>query len=53
VNHFMGSAGLGSLPSLEQEIGVGVSISLVRIGYVFDASGDRKSAFSASFSLPR
>ena len=53
VNHFMGAAGLGSLPSLEQEIGVGVSISLIRIGYVFDASGDRKSAFSASFSLPR
>jgi len=53
VNHFLGSAGLGSLPSLEQEIGVGVAISLVRLGYVFDASGDRKSAFSASFSLPR
>jgi len=42
-----------AIQQLEQEIGVGVSISLIRIGYVFDASGDRKSAFSASFSLPR
>jgi hypothetical protein len=53
VTHYMGTAGVGSLPSLQQEIGVGVSINLLRAALVFDASGDLPTIFSVSFSLPR
>jgi hypothetical protein len=51
--HFMGAAGVGSLPSLEQELGVGLSVSLVRAALVVDASGDLPTLFSISVSLPR
>jgi hypothetical protein len=51
--HYMGTAGVGSLPSLQQEIGVGVSVNLLRAALVFDASGDLPTIFSVSFSLPR
>jgi hypothetical protein len=53
LTHYMGSAGVGSLPDLQQEIGVGVSINLLRAALVFDASGDLPTIFSVSFSLPR
>jgi len=53
VAHYMGTAGVGSLPDLQQEIGVGVSINLLRAAIVFDASGDLPTIFSVSFSLPR
>jgi hypothetical protein len=53
ATHYMGTAGVGSLPSLQQEIGVGVSINLLRAALVFDASGDLPTIFSVSFSLPR
>jgi len=51
--HYMGAAGVGSLPSLQQEIGVGMSVNLLRAALVFDASGDLPTIFSVSFSLPR
>ena len=53
VAHYMGTAGVGSLPDLQQEIGVGVSIKLLRAAVVFDASGDLPTILSVSFSLPR
>jgi hypothetical protein len=52
VRHLMGAAGVGSLPKLEQEIGLGAAISLLRADVVFDASGDRDTRFSIGFSLP-
>jgi hypothetical protein len=51
VRHLMGAAGKGSLPKLEQEIGMGVGLSLFRAEYVVDVSGNRASAFSVGFSL--
>ena len=53
ISHYMGTAGVGSLPSLQQEIGIGVSINLARVALVFDASGDLPTILSAGFSLPR
>lgn len=53
VTHYLGTAGVGSLPDLQQEIGVGVSINLLRAALVFDASGDLPTIFSVGFSLPR
>ena len=53
VTHYLGTAGVGSLPSLQQEIGVGVSVNLLRAALVFDASGDLPTLFSVGFSLPR
>jgi hypothetical protein len=51
--HYLGTAGVGSLPDLQQEVGVGVSINLLRAALVFDASGDLPTIFSIGFSLPR
>jgi hypothetical protein len=53
VTHYLGSAGVGSLPSLQQEIGIGVAINLLRAAFVFDATDDLPTIFSVSFSLPR
>jgi hypothetical protein len=53
ATHYMGTAGVGSLPRLQQEIGVGVSVNLLRAAFVFDASGDLPTIFSVSLSLPR
>jgi len=53
VTHYMGTAGVGSLPDLQQEIGLGVSVNLLRAALVFDASGDLPTIFSVGFSLPR
>lgn len=53
VSHYMGTAGVGSLPSLQQEIGVGVSVNLFRAAVVFDATDDLPTIFSVGFSLPR
>ena len=49
----MGAAGVGSLPELEQEIGVGCRLSLLRVESTFDAAGERDSTFSVGFSLSR
>jgi hypothetical protein len=53
VAHYLGTAGVGSLPDLQQEIGVGASVKLLRAALVFDASGDLPTIFSVGFSLPR
>ena len=53
VAHYLGTAGVGSLPDLQQEIGIGVSVNLLRAAVVFDASGDLPTLFSVGFSLPR
>jgi len=51
-----GSAGVGELPSLIQNLGVGAGISMVRVNYTIDPAGDRspfseRSVFSVGLSL--
>jgi hypothetical protein len=53
LRHMMGAAGVGSLPSLEQELGIGVGISVVRFEATFDASGDREARYSAGVVFGR
>ncbi|HEV7992766.1 MAG TPA: hypothetical protein VGP25_13130 [Gemmatimonadaceae bacterium] len=51
LRHLMGAAGVGSLPKLEQELGAGVGLSVVRADYTVDAAGKRDAKFSFGFSL--
>ena len=51
LRHIMGSAGIGSLPSLEQEIGVGIGLSALRLDFTTDAGGSRGHKFGVGISL--
>jgi hypothetical protein len=51
LRHIMGSAGVGSLPSLEQELGVGVGLSALRLDYTMDVAKTRGHKFSVGISL--
>jgi hypothetical protein len=51
LRHIMGSAGVGSLPSLEQEIGAGIGLSALRLDYTIDAGGNRGHKFGVGISL--
>lgn len=53
LRHLMGAAGVGSLPDLEQEIGLGLRISVLRFEALFDAAGERDSRASVSIALFR
>jgi hypothetical protein len=53
VRHLLGAAGVGTLPSLEQEIGVGVGLSFVRFDVTFDASGERDARFGVGLTVAR
>lgn len=53
LRHLMGAAGVGALPELEQELGVGVGISVVRFEATFDASGDRATRYGVSVVMGR
>jgi hypothetical protein len=53
VRHLMGSAGVGSLPSLEQEIGAGVGLSVLRFDVTVDAAGDRDTRVGVGLSIAR
>jgi len=46
LRHVIGAAGVGSLPSLEQELGIGVGISVLRFEATFDATGERDPRYS-------
>jgi hypothetical protein len=50
--HRLGSAGLGRLPNLEQMIGAGVSLTVIRGEVQLDPSS-RKVRFSAGFTFSR
>jgi hypothetical protein len=51
VRHMMGSAGVGRLPALTHNLGVRVSLMLVRGEFVVDpASGETDVSFGVSFS---
>jgi hypothetical protein len=51
VRHLMGAAGVRSLPKLEQELGAGLGISLLRVDVTIDAAGKRKADFGIGLSL--
>ena len=51
LRHIMGSAGVGSLPRLEQEIGLGLGLSALRLDYTTDAGGSRGHKFGIGISL--
>ena len=51
--HFMGSAGVKRLPSLEQEIGVGVALSVLRLDMTTDVARSRGTKFGVGFSLSK
>ena len=53
LRHLIGAAGVGSLPTLEQEIGVGVGISLLRAEGVFDVAGKRDARYGVSIVMGR
>ena len=53
LRHLMGAAGVGSLPKLEQEIGVGVGISMLRGECVCDAAGKRDARYGVSVVMGR
>ena len=53
LRHLLGAAGVGTLPKLEQELGVGVGISVVRFEGTFDAAGKRDARYSAGFVFGR
>jgi hypothetical protein len=48
LRHLMGGAGVHSLPDLEQNLGVGVGISVLRVEGTFDAAGDRDAKYGVS-----
>ena len=51
LSDFLGAAGVGSLPKLEQELGVGIGLSALHLDFVTDAGGSRGHKFSLSLSL--
>ncbi|MDB4882465.1 MAG: hypothetical protein JWL95_1231 [Gemmatimonadetes bacterium] len=48
--HIMGAAGVRSLPKLEQEIGAGIGIKMVRFDVMVDAAGKRDPKFGVGLS---
>jgi hypothetical protein len=53
LRHLIGAAGVGSLPKLEQDIGVGVGISMLRVEAIFDAAGERDARYGVSIVMGR
>ncbi|MFL5617582.1 MAG: hypothetical protein ACJ79A_04205 [Gemmatimonadaceae bacterium] len=53
LRHLMGAAGVASLPKLEQELGVGVGISVVKFEATFDAAGERDTRYGLSVVMGR
>ena len=53
LRHIMGSAGVGGLPSLEQELGVGLGLSALRLDYTMDVARSRGHKFSVGISLSK
>ena len=53
LRHLMGAAGVHSLPKLEQELGIGVGISMLRVEALFDAAGKRDPRYGVSIVMGR
>lgn len=52
LRHIMGAAGV-SLPKLEQEVGIGIGISLLRLDFTTDAARKRGSKVGVGISLSK
>ena len=53
LRHIMGTAAVNGVPSLEQEIGVGVGLSALRLDVTQDVGGNRGHKFSLGVSLSK
>ena len=53
LRHYLGAAGVGSLPKLEQNLGVALRLSVLEFEAIFDAAGERDSRASVSIALFR
>ena len=53
LRHLMGTAGVGSLPNLEQELGIGLRLSVLRFEATFDAAGELDSRAAVTVVLGR
>jgi hypothetical protein len=51
LRHIVGGAGLDRLPSLTQNIGIRLNVSVVRVDYVFDPTGRGRNNFSVGVGL--
>jgi hypothetical protein len=51
LRHIIGSAGVGSLPTLVQNVGARLTVAVVRLDYVIDPATRRSSA-DISFAMP-
>lgn len=51
LRHIMGSAGVGSLPKLEQELGAGLGLSIVRLDVTVDVAGKRDTRVGFGVSV--
>lgn len=53
LRHIMGAAGVGTLPSLEQEIGVRIGLSALRVDYTQDVAKSSRHKISLGLSLTK
>jgi hypothetical protein len=58
LHYAAGNAGIGALPPLIQNVGVGVGVAFIRVDYAIDPASNRspfsrRSAFSVGLSIPQ
>ena len=53
LRHIMGAAGVRRLPSLEQEIGVGLGLNALRFDFTTDVAKSRGHKFGIGISLSK
>ncbi len=51
LRHLLGGAGIGGFPTLEQEVGAGIGLSVLRLDVTTDASGGRGTKFGIGISF--
>jgi hypothetical protein len=53
LRHLIGTAGINRLPALEQEVGIGLSVNLLRLDFTADAARKRGSKIGFGLSLTK
>ncbi|MEP7002073.1 MAG: hypothetical protein ABI969_16410 [bacterium] len=53
LRHILGAAGVNRLPSLEQQIGIGLGLSALRLDFTQDVAKSRGHEFSVGISLSK
>ena len=51
LRHIVGGAGVDRLPALTQNLGIRVTVALLRLDYTFDPSGRGRNDFSVGVGL--